>query len=568
MPPMTRLRVSALEELARQLRFIPPATARRHLERTEALLPSVDAARAYPEDWIAWKITGYRGEVAEPAVIAGEALLGDLPGMIERLSAAAKLKPDELSGWLTTAALCERWSVDRRTLQRYRRLGLAGRRARGADRRSVVLYDPAHVAWFESRHADRLGEAGRLSRIDEATGSAMLRRATRYHARLGWSRLRIARRLAERYGRSVEAVRRRLAEAEEAGEIAGLRATKRLGAAEAGAIVAKLRQGAEPAALARASGKSAASVQRLWLGAIARGLRSAGVQAGKADGLAERGEALLRARCVREGLGGPGPATVAELVEQAMTLGWPDAQVERERAGAYWLLRERAGRGLMGMEGVEPSAGAMDRVLTDLRWAARLKAELVRSEWRATLEAIRGHLGRGIEELPAAAARGVVNGCTAALIDAVERFDPARGGGRLAAPAGMGVSRALARWAAEDRAGAVAAGGEKRARAVGDPGAIGLEDWTQRVEAWSTLIEPPDGVREGLGRVAEVAREVLVARMGWSGAAPMTVDETAEAKGMSAARVVRLERRAVREGLGAGGRVEGGGGKSERERAK
>ncbi|MCW5765942.1 MAG: hypothetical protein KIT68_08190, partial [Phycisphaeraceae bacterium] len=133
MPPSSRLRVSALAELARQLRFIPAEAARRHLARVEALAGRVDPAGTYPEDWVVLQVTGFRPDLAEPALIVGAALIADLPALAERLSITARQRADDLAPgqWLTAGELTARWHVTPRTLARLRRRGLLCRRALG-----------------------------------------------------------------------------------------------------------------------------------------------------------------------------------------------------------------------------------------------------------------------------------------------------------------------------------------------------------------------------------------------------------------------------------------------------
>src|SRR4051794_36550235 len=101
MPPLPRLKVPALAELARQLRFEPAKAARRQLELAEALVGQIDPAQVYPYEWVVFRLTGYRpddggGAAAAsggPITIPGSALLADLPPLIERLCVTAELRP-------------------------------------------------------------------------------------------------------------------------------------------------------------------------------------------------------------------------------------------------------------------------------------------------------------------------------------------------------------------------------------------------------------------------------------------------------------------------------------------
>jgi hypothetical protein len=536
------MRVSALAELSKQLRFVPAETARRHLERAESLVREIDPQRWYPEDWLTQRLTGYRPELDSPAMIAGEALLGDLPAVIERLSLAAALRPVDLAGWTSTRELCERWGVSTRTLERYRRWGLNGRRARRDDGKALTLYDPATIAWFEARHAQTLAEAQSHRRLDERTVLSMARRAGRYQRRLGWGRAKIARRLAERFGCSAETARRVLAQRNALGQ-AGPGPLRR---AQAQSLSHALRRGTSVKDLAKATGKSPASVRRAAAESDAAALRGLDLHTPEGAG---NDVGVLDDPRVRLGLGAPGAGTLAAMIEQAQSLGWPDAGDERTRAEAYWCLRRRAAALIASLPARNPHAGPLDEARTLLRWAARLKAELVRSQHLAMFMAIRTRLERGVETLPAAAAAGLLGACLKALAGAVDRFDPSKGG-RLAAPAGLAINRALAQWAGEHPPAPEPR--ESRASSVSDPGAVRLEDWTLRVAPWQELVEPDPRVRRGLGALGELERRWLELRLGWLAGPPRTIAQTAAELGLTTARGARVERAALEEAIRAG----------------
>ena len=119
MPPLPRLRVAALDDLARQLRYAPREALERHIASAERLCEELDPDRGYPEDWFIYRLTGYRPEISEPASLVGEALLGDLSALVERLSVAAGQTPEDAGeGALTIEGLCARWSVRRKTIAR------------------------------------------------------------------------------------------------------------------------------------------------------------------------------------------------------------------------------------------------------------------------------------------------------------------------------------------------------------------------------------------------------------------------------------------------------------------
>lgn len=562
MPPLPKLRVSALAGLAEQLKFSPPETARKHVERAEALWGRIEPEVTYPEDWLVFQITGYRPEVREPALVVGGALRADLGALVERLCTPARYKLEEFGApqWLSRAELCARWGVSAKTLERSRREGLIGRRVTGPDRRGRLVFSREVVEAFEATRAERLGKAKAFSRIEPQVEEEMVRRAAQYRRRLGLSLNAAAARLAERYGRSHEAVRQLLArsEAESGGAVFGRRGS--LTARDGELIARALNAGVEAAVIAKRMDRSAATVLRA--GSAALSAKLAGLLAVSVTEPSEELAALLKPEVLKlgpcvAGLGAPGARVVAEHVAAAVAMGWPDAGEERARALGYWFLRRRAAARLAALEGKSPGGGKLDEVVTDLRWAARLKAELVRSEQLLTLSTIESVTGKPLLEMPAAAGAELLGVCLAALAAAVDRFDPGRGG-RLAAPAGMEVNKAVVKWMAS-RAEAVAPPrGAGRAMVLSAERPVELADWTRSVCAWQRWCEPPAAVRRGLGSVDERARALLEARMGWGGGPPRTLAQLARERGVTAVSVSRKEH-AARRAAARGGAVGVGG---------
>src|SRR5437764_587267 len=69
----------ALQELAdQQVRFAPPPRRLEQLKRAEQLLNDIDAARAYPYQFICYRITDFRSDAYPGLLIPGEDVLHDL----------------------------------------------------------------------------------------------------------------------------------------------------------------------------------------------------------------------------------------------------------------------------------------------------------------------------------------------------------------------------------------------------------------------------------------------------------------------------------------------------------
>jgi hypothetical protein len=154
---------------------------------------------------------------------------------------------------------------------------------------------------------------------------------------------------------------------------------------------------------------------------------------------------------------------------------------------------------------------------------------------------LEGAIGRSLEEVRAAALTDLVSQALVALGEAVDVFEPAKGG-RLAGPAGLALTRIGTKFVREHPGEAISS----RARAVAHltPG-IRIPDWTLRLSPWQSFggrlwLEPHSRVRTAPGP----QRELLRRRFGW-GPAPGTLAEVAAEFRMTPARATRLERAAV-----------------------
>ncbi len=487
MPPLARLRSTALADLARQLRFVPRAAARRQVEQAESLLPLLDPDSVYPEDWLVHRLTGYRPEIESPSLITGAALLADLSGLIDRLCGPAAYRSGELSGWLTTADLAARWRVNRKTIERRRRLGLLGRRvADEISGKPALRFSPQAVQAFEARLTAR-------------------RPHTRPPA-------------AARRGPPGGLTPREAADAERA-----------------------WRESLTPARLVRkAIAASPAALHRALRARVARRLRA--LQLPPQDH-APRGPALERLLALehnRAGLGAPAPATIAAALADAAARPWPEAPVERDRALALRGLISRAAEATAALP-ARPSALSLDRIRTDLLWAARLKAELVRSQTRLLLATINERLAHGqtLARLNPDMAAALWTAGIAAACGAVDKYDPTRGG-RLAAPVGVAVSRALAPLLART---------SPPPRATPPDSAAPAADWTRAVAPWQPWLEAPPGLRSALEHAAPADRDLIARRQGWLVSPPRTLADLAAERGVRATHIASAERRAMRRAL-------------------
>lgn len=555
MPPLARLRIGALDDLARQLRFAPAETLRRQLERAEALAADIDPDLNYPEDWVVFRITGYRPETSdEPATLVGAALLAEMSALVERLSDAARLRWDDprAGPTLDPAQLCERWNVSRKTLDRYRRRGLIARRVVGENGKPRLAFPLDAVERFEARERERIDRAAGFTRIDPDLEARMIRRASVYRRRAGCTLNGAALRLARRFGRSHEAVRQLLRRHDAAAETPIFSGPAPLTPRRRAAAWRALRRGIPPAKIARRYQRTRGSIIRAVNVERTRRLRELALHPPHAPADAS----VLAAPAATSGLGAPGETDLLRLIETARRAEPPPAPAERARVAAHHHLLARAAAAIAALSPDAPSGAALDAIETDLRWAARLKAELVRSQLALMVRTLEGILGRPPELVRGTTLLPLVEASIAAIADAAAALDPARGG-RLAAPAGLAIQRAAAAWA---RAHSAELGRLPGRAAPALPSGIPIEDWTRRIAPWQLepaahgppvrgWLEPDARVRAALPRLDADAAALLARRYGWDGAPPSTLAQLAQERGTTVMKVAEAERRAIRAAL-------------------
>lgn len=548
-PRFSRLRSSILEEFARQQRFAPARALRRQVERAERLLGEIDPASAYPEDWLVYRLTGYRAEIEAPALLTGEALLADLPALIERLSDGARYTAEELrDSSLSPDALARRWRISRRTLERYRRLGLAARRARTSRGRVCLRYMTAQAGVFERRRRDLFERPRAAPRVSGDERVRLHRAASKLRGIRGATLTAAAKLIARRHGRAVETIRRAVRRAEQNSTERTFPEQRRLDAAARQAVLQALNRGEPPRAIAARFGRSRASIHRLANERRAELLRRLDLTV--SDAAAGMNQDELEQQLVTPAARvldpRPAPLDIPSFVGEARRTRPPAAPVERHRAAALHALRALAARGIARLPRFDPPAALLDEIETMLRWASRLTIELVRSQSGLILRSIEERAGAAFEKLDPREAAELHRLAFDTAIAAASSFDPfgreAGEGGRLAAPTALELGRALARTTA-------ASSSDESARRAA-PFPARLADWTRRAAPWQQWLDPPAALIEAITQkgIPDSAREAVVARFGLDGSPPRTLAAVRRELGITEAGFARIVRRLLAAG--------------------
>ncbi len=189
-----------------QIRFAPRVKKLQQVEAAERLITEIDSEKAYPYEYVCFRVTGYRPSEPTSSKISGEDLRHDLRLFVEDLSDSADMAADNIGEQvLTVEELAKQFNVSTKTISRWRELGLVSRRL-VFDGRKRVGFLRSSVDRFVKTNQERVARGGRFSQLTDEQRQDIIDRARRL-ATAGGGQSEVSRRLAKRAGRSVETIR-------------------------------------------------------------------------------------------------------------------------------------------------------------------------------------------------------------------------------------------------------------------------------------------------------------------------------------------------------------------------
>ena len=189
------------------MQFTPQDARLVQINSAEELLHTIDPNKAYPAEFLIFRITGYHPKGLSQEQLAGPAVQHDLGLMIEQLSNTLDVRTEALpQPVLSIDDVSERFNVTSKTIQRWRRKGLPARRFLFPDGKRRVGFLLGSVERFFSGHREQVARGTNFSLIDDAERQEILRRARRLAVQCRCCTGEIARRVAEKLGRSPLAV--------------------------------------------------------------------------------------------------------------------------------------------------------------------------------------------------------------------------------------------------------------------------------------------------------------------------------------------------------------------------
>ena len=404
-----------LRELDKQLLVSPADVRVRQADRIEKLVLSLAPDKDYAFEFIYWRVTGFRPTNPPLESYRGDEAAPDLVLMLEHASASAPTPVEACpEPVLTVEQAATRLDVAVRTVHRWRRRGLVGRRYVFPGGRVRTGIRESALKRFVEANRDQVAGSARFSRLTEEEHEEVLREARRLVRQEGLSLTAAARRIARSTGRAVETVRKAVLRTD-SDELPAARG--RLTSDEKQRVWRAHRSGQSISGLSKRFDRSRASIYRIINDARARRLLESAPSQRPFIAIPEFEQAGAdEAFLVDEQQPLPPPAG------DGPPLPRPAEEQERIRLLKYNYLKFKADR--LRSE-LDPSRYVPARVLDEIEGcllAARgAKRRLVAARLPLIVAVARSHAGP-VVGLPDLITEGAL-----CLADAVEQFDYRRG---------------------------------------------------------------------------------------------------------------------------------------------
>ncbi len=526
----------ALEDLTRQFTFAPPARRRIQMDQAESLYWEIDPERNYPLEYVVYRITLYRPDTIEPAMLTGSALRHDLLKMVEKVSGSIDEPAENLDPQpIDLPTLCKQLNVTSKTISRWRNQGLFARRFRWRDGRKRVAFMPQSVERFLTTHQPKVKQASRFSRIDLRTRRQIVERARRIAGRVRVSPFRVAQFMAGKYGRSVETIRLLLLQYDKRHPKQAIFVDHRppLTGRQHRVIYRAYNRGVAVSKMARHFGRTRDAIYRAINQRRAEALRSLTIRyiVSPTFEMPDAEQVILDAET---------PETPSHPAADQHPL---DAQAELAMFVRYNYLKFRAAILRDSLDRNQPRSGQIDQVETFLRRAAAAKQTLVRCHIGLVISVARKHLAASHARQITLA--DLISEGNVVLLETIETYDAGRGN-RFSTYLTWSLMRHLAKFT-----------GSQRGKLPLEPGGPrATENWLAGVNTDVAALEHAEAVGQTLARLLgeldDRERTVIQRHFGLAGGPeqrhePQTLAQIAKEMSISAERARQIEQRALKK---------------------
>jgi len=508
------------------------------LDAAELLLSELDPSKAYPLEFVIFRITGYHPRNIAADLLTGLALQHDLGVMIEQLSETLDQRSADLSEpVLAIEDLTARLGVTSKTIQRWRRRGLPARRFVFSDGKRRVGFLLSSVERFVSANQEPLDNVKQVM-VDEVDRAIIVRHARRLINDCRCSVDEVTHRIGSRLNRSPLTILHTLKKYDEEHPADGVLKDAAAGVTDdqRAKVLRGHRRGSSLSALASQFELSRSAVHRIILADRVARLSRRRVKFID-DPLYHQADAesVVNTIASQEDLGAlpvsevriaadvPGP--LAELCRT------PLHAPGRERA-LFLKFNFHKMKFVQARRRLDPElARARDLAALEdhLRAAADTRNQIIRANLRLVVSIARRHLRKGVTIME------LVSEGTTILMRAVESFDAHRGH-KFSTYATLALMKGFAR--------AVPQMLWNRSAGASDPEML-ADVADRRASTAAERFLAREQVSELLGRLDARERDVLRAHFGLGAMSPATYRELADRFGLTKQRVRQIEQAAI-----------------------
>ncbi|MBS3735105.1 MAG: sigma-70 family RNA polymerase sigma factor [Phycisphaerae bacterium] len=517
---------------------------RGYVDAAEALAQLIDPRRAYPFEFVVYRLTGYRPPRGErPAEsLDGAALRQDLLRLMLDVCDSFELRASAYcQAVYDTAGVAQRFRVSKKTIQRWRTRGLAARRLVMGDGTRHIAFLESSLRWFVSQRRQQVRRSMHFSQMSATERRDVIRRARRMARSADCSLIEASRRIAARKGRAVETVRYTLRNYDRQHPDEAIFAGGGvLDDGERGDIYRSYLRGTAVPTLARRHARTRSSIYRIINEMRARHLAARSIQYVYnpqfdlpnaddviLDSTADAGADTQRPPAM------PKPSELPAYLRALYEVPLLAADRERQLFRRYNYLKYKADRLRRTIDVRRVNTARLKEIEDLLLRATAVKNAIVRANLRLVVSIARKHVA-GPQTLFELVSDGNVS-----LMRAVEKFDYARGN-RFSTYASWAIMRNFARSVPREKyhLGRFTTGHDEildiaAALKSYDPGEINMLELRESIETVLTRLSPTE-------------RKVLVGHYGLEPDRPArTFEQLGRYLGMSKERVRQIEIKAL-----------------------
>jgi RNA polymerase primary sigma factor len=546
---VAKFRIDHLAALARQMEFTPTEARAAQVAAAEQLLHSIEPGKAYPLDFITFKITGFHPKGTRLEELAGMALQHDLGLLVECVSETLDVRTTSLSEpVLMIEDVTQRFNVTSKTIQRWRRRGLPARRFVFPDGKRRVGFLISSVERFFATHRDQVARGTNFSQVDDLERDEILRRARRLATQCQCCVNEISRRIARKLNRSPATILHtiRKHDQENAAQAIFVEAPTPISDEERVRLARLYRRGVAIKVLAKRTCRPRSAVYRVLLEERIAKLNRRKVKFID-DELYHQSDAEMMVDTLAKEHDtidvSPARSSSSLSDELRMPRDVPSAIASLCSAPLLTPARERAlflkfnyhkMRFVTARRRLEPDfARVRDLNLLEghLRRAAETKNLILRSNLRLVVSIARKHLRPGLSLME------LVSDGTMTLMRAIESFDTHRGN-KFSTYATLALMKGFARSVPQMLASHTRGRGQQSEE-------FAFEIPDRRATAAAERFLAREEVGQLLQRLDSRERDVVRGHFGLGESAPATYDQLAQRLGLSKERVRQIERVAL-----------------------